>query len=65
MILASRLQGGEIPGMRVQADLVDQLFNSSEKRLARFLLLMAEFGKARIRQGHERSNENHYSILDA
>lgn len=29
--------------MRVQADLVDQLFNSSEKRLARILLLMAEF----------------------
>ncbi len=28
-----------------QADLVDQLFNSSEKRLARILLLMAEFGK--------------------
>ena len=33
-------------GMRTQADLVDQLFNSSEKRLARTLLLMAEFGKA-------------------
>ena len=32
-------------GMRTQADLVDQLFNSSEKRLARTLLLMAEFGK--------------------
>jgi CRP-like cAMP-binding protein len=31
--------------MRVQADLVDQLFNSSEKRLARILHLMAEFGK--------------------
>jgi CRP-like cAMP-binding protein len=31
--------------MRVQADLVDQLFNSSEKRLARILLLMAEFGE--------------------
>jgi len=31
--------------MRVQADLVDQLFNSSEKRLARILLLMAEFGQ--------------------
>jgi CRP-like cAMP-binding protein len=30
--------------MRVQADLVDQLFNSSEKRLARILLLMAECG---------------------
>jgi len=32
-------------GMRTQADLIDQLFNSSEKRLARTLLLMAEFGK--------------------
>jgi len=31
-------------GMRIQADLVDQLFNSSEKRLARILLLMAQFG---------------------
>ncbi len=34
-----------VRGMRTQADLVDQLFNSSEKRLARTLLLMAEFGK--------------------
>lgn len=31
--------------MRSQADLVDQLFNSSEKRLARILLIMAEFGE--------------------
>jgi CRP-like cAMP-binding protein len=31
--------------IRIQADLVDQLFNSSEKRLARILLLMAEFTK--------------------
>jgi CRP/FNR family transcriptional regulator, cyclic AMP receptor protein len=31
--------------MRTQADLIDQLFNSSEKRLARVLLLLAEFGK--------------------
>jgi CRP-like cAMP-binding protein len=31
--------------IRTQADLVDQLFNSSEKRLARTLLLMAAFGK--------------------
>jgi CRP-like cAMP-binding protein len=31
--------------MQIQADLVDQLFNSSEKRLARILLLMAEFGE--------------------
>ncbi len=34
-----------IRSMRIQADLVDHLFNSSEKRLARILLLMAEFGK--------------------
>lgn len=32
-------------GMRTQADLVDQLFNNSEMRLARILLLMAEFGQ--------------------
>jgi CRP-like cAMP-binding protein len=32
-------------GMRTQADLVDQIFNSSEKRLARTLLLMAEFAR--------------------
>jgi CRP-like cAMP-binding protein len=31
--------------IRIQADLIDQLFNSSEKRLARILLLMAEFGR--------------------
>ena len=31
--------------VRVEADLVDQLFNSSEKRLARLLLLLANFGK--------------------
>jgi CRP-like cAMP-binding protein len=34
-----------VRSMRAQADLVDQLFNSSEKRLARILLLMAEFGE--------------------
>ena len=31
--------------MRVEEDLVDQLFNSSEKRSARALLLLANFGK--------------------
>ena len=31
--------------IRVEADLVDQLFNSSEKRLARLLLLLANFGQ--------------------
>jgi CRP-like cAMP-binding protein len=34
-----------IRSMRTQADLVDQLFNSSERRLARILVLMAEFGE--------------------
>jgi CRP/FNR family cyclic AMP-dependent transcriptional regulator len=31
--------------VRAEADLVDQLFNSSEKRLARVLLILANFGK--------------------
>ncbi len=39
--------------MRTQADLVDQLFNSSEKRLARILLLMAEFGQPVDHNGSE------------
>jgi CRP/FNR family transcriptional regulator, cyclic AMP receptor protein len=34
-----------IRGIRTQADLIDQLFNSSERRLARTLLLMAEYGE--------------------
>ena len=34
-----------IRSMRAQADLVDQLFNSSERRLARILLLLSEFGE--------------------
>jgi CRP/FNR family transcriptional regulator, cyclic AMP receptor protein len=33
--------------LRVEADLVDQLFNSSERRLARLLLILAKFGKDR------------------
>ena len=36
-----------VRGMRIQSDLVDQLFNSSEKRLARILLLMAQFWRDR------------------
>ena len=32
--------------VRIEEDLIDQLFNSSEKRLARTLLLLAQFGKA-------------------
>jgi CRP-like cAMP-binding protein len=31
--------------IRIEEDLVDQLFNSSEKRLARTLLLMARYGQ--------------------
>ena len=38
--------------IRIEEDLVDQLFNSSEKRLARTLLLLAQYGKAGITQ-HE------------
>jgi CRP/FNR family cyclic AMP-dependent transcriptional regulator len=34
-----------IRNIRFQEDLIDQLFNSSEKRLARALLLLAQFGK--------------------
>jgi CRP-like cAMP-binding protein len=34
-----------VHAMRIESDLLDQLFNSSEKRLARILLLMAEFGE--------------------
>jgi len=34
-----------VHSIRIQEDLVDQLFNSSEKRLARILLLLAHFGK--------------------
>jgi len=38
--------------IRVEADLVDQLFNSSEKRLARALLLLANFGKRSTRSNY-------------
>ena len=36
--------------VRYEADLVDQLFNSSEKRLARVLLMLAHFGKEGVPQ---------------
>jgi CRP/FNR family transcriptional regulator, cyclic AMP receptor protein len=36
--------------IRYEEDLVDQLFNSSEKRLARILLLVAQFGKEGVPQ---------------
>jgi CRP/FNR family transcriptional regulator, cyclic AMP receptor protein len=36
--------------IRYEEDLVDQLFNSSEKRLARILLLLAHFGKEGVHE---------------
>jgi CRP/FNR family cyclic AMP-dependent transcriptional regulator len=36
--------------IRIEGDLIDQLFNSSERRLARMLLLLANFGKEGIPQ---------------
>ena len=41
--------------VRIEEDLVDQLFNSSEKRLARILLLLAHFGKE-SRPSHGRAS---------
>ena len=41
-------------GIRYQEDLIDQLFNSSEKRLARILLIFAGFGKDGIREKTEK-----------
>jgi hypothetical protein len=40
----------QLPDPRYEEDLVDQLFNSSEKRLARILLLLAHFGKEGVPQ---------------
>ena len=37
--------------IRIEQDLIDQLFNSSEKRLARTLLLLARYGKENQPQG--------------
>ena len=56
--------------VRVEADLVDQLFNSSEKRLARLLLLMAHFGKegrpepviAKVNQETSRRDDRHDEV---
>jgi CRP/FNR family cyclic AMP-dependent transcriptional regulator len=47
--------------IRVEEDLVDQLFNSSEKRLARALLLLANFGKDARREpviASQKSDQN-------
>ena len=56
--------------IRIQEDLVDQLFNSSEKRLARVLLLMANFGKegkpeqvdSEHQSGNARRDDWHHSF---
>jgi CRP/FNR family cyclic AMP-dependent transcriptional regulator len=45
--------------IRVEADLIDQLFNSSEKRLARVLLLLSNFGKDGCRQSRIDSISQH------
>ena len=43
--------------IRIEAALVDQLFNSIEKRLARLLLLLANFGKEGRTRAHHRENQ--------
>jgi CRP-like cAMP-binding protein len=55
---------------RIEEDLIDQLFNSSEKRLARLLLLLANFGKERhagadrgkVQSGNAGGNDRHDPI---
>ena len=50
--------------IRIEADLVDQLFNSSEKRLARVLLLLAHFGKeSRIEAVHPGIKQEHLAQM--
>ncbi len=50
--------------IRFEGDLVDQLFNSSEKRLARILLLLAHFGKeSRIETVHPGINQEHLAQM--
>ncbi len=50
--------------IRYEEDLVDQLFNSSEKRLARILLLLAHFGKeSRIETIHPGINQEHLAQM--
>ena len=49
---------------RFEEDLVDQLFNSSEKRLARILLLLAHFGKeSRTEAVHPGINQEHLAQM--
>jgi CRP-like cAMP-binding protein len=50
--------------IRYEEDLVDQLFNSSEKRLARILLLLAHFGKeSRTETVHPGINQEHLAQM--
>ena len=50
--------------IRIEEDLVDQLFNSSEKRLARILLLLAHFGKeSKIETVHPGINQEHLAQM--
>ena len=50
--------------IRFEEDLVDQLFNSSEKRLARILLLLAHFGKeGRVETVHPGINQEHLAQM--
>ncbi len=50
--------------MRYEEDLVDQLFNSSEKRLARILLVLTHFGKeARVETVLPRVNQEHLAQM--
>ena len=50
--------------VRFEGDLVDQLFNSSEKRLARILLLLANFGKeSRTETVHPGINQEHLAQM--
>ena len=50
--------------IRYEEDLVDQLFNSSEKRLARILLLLANFGKeSRVETVHPGINQEHLAQM--
>jgi CRP/FNR family cyclic AMP-dependent transcriptional regulator len=50
--------------IRFEEDLVDQLFNSSEKRLARILLLLAHFGKeSRTESVHPGINQEHLAQM--
>jgi CRP/FNR family cyclic AMP-dependent transcriptional regulator len=50
--------------IRYEGDLVDQLFNSSEKRLARILLLLAHFGKeSRAETVHPRINQENLAQM--